>query len=123
HALADKSVSGEMQHSVGAMDCESLHQRGAVAQISLDEGRILVNSGALAALQIVERDDLIARAKQRLGRDTANIASGAGHQYLHQPYPYALCVFVEAVITPRQLGIRLSIIPLHETACSAPAHR
>ena len=76
-----------MQHGVGAMDREDLQHRGAVAQISLDEDRILVDGGALATLQIVERDDLIARAKQRLGRDTANLASSSSHQYLHQPYP------------------------------------
>lgn len=88
HGAEHVALRGEVIDALGAAHGEG--HALAVADVALDEARLVGQRGADAATHVVERHDLVARGERRDHQMGANKAGATCHEYFHAVAPAAV---------------------------------
>jgi hypothetical protein len=83
HRFAHEREGGEMHHRIRL---DATHRRldgPRRPQVAVDERGARIHRRAVAARQVVEHAHAMPRVEQALGRDAADVARAAGHEYFH----------------------------------------
>src|SRR5439155_4629910 len=79
HRFADVEKRGEVHHREDAVMPQRVADRRAIGDVTRDE-RSVLHRFAMTGDEVVEDDDRVAGAVQRLRRMAADVAGAAGHE-------------------------------------------